>query len=194
MRRTPLIMIVVLLVLLSAQPSSGALAELLMVAGGRQFELFARADLEGNGGIASFSIDLAGIESVINLSPFTLVVPEGFVGFVDRSEPDALPIFGRQPLDRPEALTYGFGQRPGLFNAAILFGIPAWGSPILLAEGTHSGLDSIQLLDAEIFVFEEEGSTNVIPAEVEFIIIPEPGTLGVVALGGAVCLVRRRRA
>jgi len=159
------------------------------------FQIVAKASVGDSGGIAGVKIDLAGVASTVNLAPFTPIELErrGPAGFFEHSADDVLPIIANQDTTRPNSLVYGIGQRPLRLETGNPLNFVRIDVPVLIAEvRPDKTFDDIEFVSAEAVVFQSEGSTNVIPAEVTFTIIPEPTVASALVGAGAAALLRRR--
>ena len=174
---------------------------------------------DGNHGIASYTVDVVGFASITNFSPRGAyddgtgsgeTVSEGFT--LLRTATGAIgtqtdPVRGSQSTigDFPVKLIYGMGQIAGNLNTQKPAGStgasgrvtqPSYDARLLIATGSYifdgSGLKfnpDMTNNQANVFVNGTDGGTE--PAVI--LGIPEPATLGLVALNAAAILGRRRR-
>ena len=162
------------------------------------FDLYASASLGDNAGIAFFNVDLVNILTATQQSPKglddSLFIVRGFdLGGGDLSGDGAMWA-GQSTAsdDAPDNLIYGIGQTAGTFGTlGSPRGIP-WDAPVLIASGTYSMNPASPWFGDEVVgnVFTAEGEVDAAAADV--ILIPEPVTLSILALGG-LALLRRRR-
>jgi hypothetical protein len=161
------------------------------------FDLYASASLGDNAGIAFFNVDLVNILTATQQSPKglddSLFITRGFdLGGGDLTGDGALWA-GQNTAsgDAPDNLVYGIGQTAGSFGTlGTPRGVP-WDAPVLIGSGTYS-MDTNPEFGAEVVgnVFTAEGGVDAEAADV--VLIPEPVTLSILALGGLVMLRRKR--
>ena len=151
-------------------------------------------------GLASFTIDLVGIENATNLAPKGLDMDLGAMGAMrgftfggdDLTGPGELFASQNRITYGIDGLIFGVGQSEGTFDFFPGSGINVpWGFPLLLAYGDGDGIpwfgDSINIL-----VLDSE-SSDAFGDPAEIVLIPEPTTIFLLCAAGIPLVLKRRR-
>ena len=217
MRR--LILILALLGLASGVASAATATVTLTYDGSGNFDV--KVALSGvstdpnnlNHGLALYKIPLTGYDTLSNMGPmgagitvpFVMGTAYGFTTF--RSGADVSPLAASQDLaaqGQPDIIIYGFGITGGTLPASVLGHVQqTYGAPLLVGEGTYSGDAPDFNVSAEnilrLIVLTSSDGLGVREMEeaqgdtINLVVIPEPATMGLLAIGGIGVLLRRRR-
>ncbi len=171
------------------------------------YDLYASSSLGDNFGIVYYNIELVNILTAVHQSPMgsnLSYIPTGFTGAgVNLSADGAL--FSYQDTNSataPGTLLYGIGQTAGTINMPVgppSRGVP-WTAPVRLASGTYDqGGPAPAWVDDDtltvVNVFAQEWTEGGIPSglAVRALVVPEPATMVLLALGAGLMVTLRRR-
>ncbi len=193
--------------LISAGLSSGAGAAVVTFTvtptGADTFDLTAEVT-GGSAGLAGYNVELEnvgsfdhkapeGVDSGFNAKGFTL---GNNASIVAGPTTGVNAIFSGQntsAASAPGTLIYNVGISPGTAAAEDLLPgshvVDTWGVPVLIGSGTFSEVPTFESATANVFDMEDEVTTSA----ADVVMIPEPATMSLLALGGLGVLVRRRR-
>jgi hypothetical protein len=169
------------------------------------FKIEASDSLGDNAGIASFGITVTGFDTIANVSPIlylkkTTVPKYKNVGFSLLRSEGTSPLSGSQDTiyQALADMEFGIGQVAGdLYDKVVApytimdDELATYAQPVLLATGTYTGTLGFGTVAVNVFVDDAHKTT--MAASIVKEIIPEPATLALLALGGVVMAIRRRR-
>ena len=167
------------------------------------YDLYASSSTGDNFGIAYFNIDLVNILTATHQSPTDFALGgTGTVGFAgaraNLTAPGALFAYQDTSANNADKILYGVGQTAGTYAGGVApVGIP-WTAPVLLASGTYSGAAPGFGAEKVVNVFTQEWADGdppsgiVAPAD-SVVLIPEPATMVMLALGAGLMVALRRR-
>jgi len=205
----------VALVVIFAGQACGAPVRFQLVPQQKESGFELRADAGGSSGLAGYSVELEGVASFNHAVPSGIrkkgeeSISAGFtIGNNDEkiegpNLTDTNAIFAGQNTagkEAPDNLIFGIGEEPSTASKENLISVPSlgiepartsWEAPITIGEGT--ALDGMPKFgSADATVFDNVGSIDVSKPTVNTEVVPEPGTLWLVAAASAGLLIRRR--
>ncbi|NQU75795.1 MAG: PEP-CTERM sorting domain-containing protein [Planctomycetes bacterium] len=210
MKKILVSMAILMFAAISAQAAPAVTYTLVIDPGPGTFQITADVSQGDNAGLATYGMDVVGFSTMSNLGPMVDGFADGFLpctkGFnLFRSADNVSPLGAGQDTITPGAvLVYGFGQAAGDISppGGWAVGPPhtevqsVYDATLVLASGTFPvGVNPSWGQSAAAVVFAQEGlqDTMGVTAELVTVIIPEPATMSMLALGGLAALIRRRR-
>lgn len=208
-------MAIVMFAAVSAQAAPQVTYTLVIDPGPSTFQITADVSSGDNAGLATYGLEVVGFSTMSHLGPIVdgLSGPtytpwkKGFTMF--RSADNSSPLgAGQDTITEGAVMAYGFGQTAGDLTPPAGWSVgptpiqvqPVYDATLVLATGTFPvGVNPSWGQAATGVLFAEVGSKATIGAgqgvlvDLQTVIVPEPATMSMLALGGLAALIRRRR-